>query len=201
LSNLRKKCHSLATDPHLTDILLGGIESWLKNIPCKLLDLPPEYQKLLQEQNQIGWVHVFQGRISTSWQRLQQYHYSGLKPVKGRNGMSWSCSILSFVFTEWVILWEARNKAVHGIDTSTCAQSKHSQALRELEILYSYGHNVLQRNWSLFYDDLAVHQEQLTRSIRQWLNSYKDLLLHSLKEAKIKSLQQVRPITTYFGAA
>jgi hypothetical protein len=131
---------------------------------------------------------------------MQQYHYSGLKPVKGRDGMSWSRSILSFVFTEWVTLWEARNKAVHGIDKSTRVQSKHSQALRELEILYSHRHNVLQRHRSLFYDNLAVHQEQPTRSIRQWLNSYKDLLLHSLKEAKIKSLQHVRPITNYFGA-
>jgi hypothetical protein len=35
----------------------------------------------------------------------------------------------------------------------------------------------------------------------QWLNTYKDLLLISLKEAKTKSLQHVRPITNYFGAA
>jgi hypothetical protein len=102
LSNMRKKCHSLATDPYLTDILLGGLESWLTNSPCGVLDSPPKYQLLMDEQNQIGWVHVFQGWISKSWQRLQQYHYSGLKPVKGCDGMSWSCSILSYVFTEWL---------------------------------------------------------------------------------------------------
>jgi hypothetical protein len=98
-------------------------------------------------------------------------------------------------------LWEAQNKAVHGNNASTRAQAKHSQAIRELEILYSHRQNVLQRNRSLFYDNLATHQEQPTRSFRQWLNSYKDLLLHSLKEAKIKSLQHVHPITNYFGAA
>jgi hypothetical protein len=126
---------------------------------------------------------------------------TGLKPVKGRDRMSWSRSMLSYVFTEWVTLWEARNKAVHGKDISTRAQAKHSQALRELEILYSHRHNVLQRDRSLFYNDLATNQEQPTRSIPQWLNSYKDLLLYSLKEARIKSLQHVRPITNYFGAA
>jgi hypothetical protein len=145
---------------------------------------------------------VFQGRISKSWQSLQQYHYSGLKPVKGRDGMSWSHCILSYVFTEWLSLWEARNKAVHGKDDLTRAQAKHdSQVIRELDILYSHRHHVLQQDRSLFYDDFESHQEQPTRSIRQWLNTYKDLLLHSLKEAKNKSLQHVRPITDYFGAA
>jgi hypothetical protein len=61
-----------ATDPYLTDILLGGLESWLNNVPFDVLDLPPEYQILMNEQNQIGWVHVFQGRILMSWQRPQQ---------------------------------------------------------------------------------------------------------------------------------
>jgi hypothetical protein len=144
---MHKKCHSLATDPYLTDILLGGLESWLNNLPCDVLDLPPQYQILMNEQNQIGWVHVFQDRILMSWQRLQQYHYSGLKPVKGRNGISWSRNMLSYVFTEWLTLWEAPQKAVHGKDSSTQAQARHSQALRELKILYSHRHQVLQQDW------------------------------------------------------
>jgi hypothetical protein len=43
--------------------------------------------------------------------------------------------------------------------------------------------------------------KQPTKSIRQWLNTYHDLLLHSLKEAKVKSLLHVCPITSYFQSA
>jgi hypothetical protein len=139
--NLRKKCHNLSTDQCLLDILLSGIESWLTQTPFDSSEFPSEYQILIREQTAIGWVHLFQGRITNSWQRMQQYHYSGLRPVKGRDGAFWSRSILAHIFLEWLLLWDARNKLVHGNDSVS-----RSQAIRELEILYSYRNQVLQRD-------------------------------------------------------
>jgi hypothetical protein len=150
ISNLRKKCHSLSTDQWLIDILIAGIQSYLSHTPFDSTEYPAEYQSLISEQTTIGWVQIFQGRLSTSWQQIQQYHYSGLKPIKGRDGASWSRNIISFIFAEWVLLWEARNKLVHGDDTTTQAQAKHNQAIRALEILYSYRDQVLQRDRSFY---------------------------------------------------
>jgi hypothetical protein len=111
----------------------------------------------------------------------------------------WSRSIISHVFTQWIVLWEARNKSVHGEDSSAQAKSKNDQAMRELEILYSFKDQVLHRDRQLFFDDIApAHKEKTTSSIRQWLNSYRSLLLQSLKEAKIKSLSNVRTLDHYF---
>jgi hypothetical protein len=180
---------------------MSGIESWLSQTPFDSSEFPSEYQAVIREQTAIGWVHLFQGRMTNSWQRMQQYHYSGLRPVKGRDGAFWTRSIISHIFSEWLLLWDARNKSVHGNDTTSRSQAKHDQAIRELEILYSYRHQVLQRDRSLYFDSIELHREQPTKSIRQWLNTYKDLLLHSLKEAKIKSLLHVRPITSYFNTA
>jgi hypothetical protein len=81
------------------------------------------------------------------------------------------------------------------------SQVKHDQAIRELEILYSYRNQVLQRDRPLYNDSIELHREKPTKSNHQWLNSYRDMLLHSLKEAKIKSLLHVRPITSYFNPA
>jgi hypothetical protein len=169
--------------------------------PFDSSEFPANYQTLIREQTMIGWKHLFQGRITTSWQRMQQYHYSGLRPVQGRDGASWSRSILAFIFSEWLLLWDSRNKSVHGNDSVSRSQAKHNQAIRELEILYSFRHQVLQRDRSLYYDSIELHRAKPTQSIRQWLNSYRDLLLHSLKEAKVKSLLHVRPITSYFNPA
>jgi hypothetical protein len=85
----------------------------------------------------------FQGGIQKGNKWMQQCHYLGLKPVKRFNGTSWSWNILSFVFAEWVVLWEAHNKAVHDTDMSTGAHTKCAQAIRELEILYSHRNHVL----------------------------------------------------------
>jgi hypothetical protein len=125
------------------------------------------------------------------------------RPTSGQRSrqQSWSRNMISYVFAEWVLLWKARNDAVHGDNTSTRAQAKHSQAIRELEILYSFRDQVLQRDRSLYFPSLEFHMEQPTRSLRPWLNLYRDLLLHSLKEATFKSLMHVRPTTNYFNLA
>jgi hypothetical protein len=79
--------------------------------------------------------HFPRPHLAKSWAQFQQQHYSGLKPVKGRNSTFWNHSIISHVFTQWIVLWEARNKSVHGEDSFAQAKSKHDQAIRELEIL------------------------------------------------------------------
>jgi hypothetical protein len=162
LDGLKKKCHSLSTDPILTDILLDSLWGWLDQTNVHPLDYPIEYQTLLHKQTTIDWVQLFQGGITTSWQRMQHYHYSSLKPVKGRDGASWSRNILSYVFAKWYQLWKAQNKEVHGNDASTRAQSKHAQALQELEILYSLWEQVLQRGRSLYSESLEIHQQEST---------------------------------------
>jgi hypothetical protein len=98
---------------------------------------------------------------------MQQYHYFGLCPVKGRDGAFWSRSILAHIFSKWLLLWDARNKSVHGNDSISRSQAKHNQAIRELEILYSHRHLVLQRDRSLYFESLDLHREQSTKSIRQ----------------------------------
>jgi hypothetical protein len=198
LSSLRKKCHSIATDQALTDILLIGIESWLNATAPDFSTIPTLYDHVIRDQTQIGWNHIFQGRFAISWSSMQQQHYSGLKPVKGRDGQFWTRTIISHIFTHWITLWEARNKSVHGNDTSTMAKAKHDQAIRELEILYSFRDRVLHRDRSLFFEDLSIHKDKPTFSIRQWLNSFKTLILQSMKEAKTKSLSNVHTLDHYF---
>jgi hypothetical protein len=138
LTTLRKQCHSLSTDQALTDILLTGVEARLSDSVPDFSTIPDKYHQIVKDQSIIGWNHIFQGRLAKSWAQFQQHHYSGLKPVKGRDGMFWTRSIISHVFTQWIVLWEARTKSVHGADSSAQAKSKHDQAMRELEILYSF---------------------------------------------------------------
>jgi hypothetical protein len=48
-----------------------------------------------------------------------------------------------------------------------------------------------------FFDDSSTHKDKPTSSIRQWLNSYKTLILQSMKDAKTKSLSHVRTLDHY----
>jgi hypothetical protein len=61
-------------------------------------------------------------------------------------------------------------------------------------------HKVLNRDQKkLFYPTLEDHKAQPTRSIHQWINTYKPLLLQSAKDAQANALLNVRVLTHYFG--
>ena len=160
---------------------------------------PPDYQQLIKEQNTIGWEHIFQGRLTTQWATIQQWHYLGYPKVKGRDGQSWSRKMLLHIFDHWNTLWDSRNQDRHGKDLTTRAKAIKEQTIRELEILYSIRHTVLQRDSNLYYDNIDEHKAKPTNTIRQWINTYQPLILKSAKDAKTNSLLHVKPITTYFG--
>ena len=90
LATLTTKCHSLKTDPTSTNILLGGLRSWLDDTPFLPGNFPPDYHALIEEQASIGWAHFFQGRITTKWAETQQWYYNGFPKVRGQDGHSWS---------------------------------------------------------------------------------------------------------------
>jgi hypothetical protein len=198
LSNLRKHCVKLRTDPELRTILCEGLRCWLEDVPFEESHYPANFQRLLAEQKTIGWGQVFQGRISLDWALNQQYYYNWIPKVKGEDGPNWSKSILQFIFSQWNILWDTRNKEIHGKDDATRAIARNTQAHRELAVLYSMRDKVLHRDQHLFYTSLDDHLEQPTRSIRQWINTYKPLLLQSRKDAEDNSLLHVRTLDHYF---
>jgi hypothetical protein len=109
----------------ITDILLTGVEAWLSDSAPDFSTIPDEYHQIVKDQSIIGWNHIFQGCLAKTWAQFQQQHYSGLKPVKGRDGTFWSRSIISHVFTQWIVLWEARNKSVHYIFDKAYAPARY----------------------------------------------------------------------------
>jgi hypothetical protein len=200
IDSLQRKCDTLSTSPILSEILHAGLKSWLCQEPFDATEYTGEYKELIQIQSTIGWSHFFQGRIALKWSEIQQQHYSGLPPVKGRDGSSWSRNIILYIFTQWVDLWKARNEIVHGNNASTRAEADKSQAIRELEVLYSVRKEILHRDQHIFTIPIEEHKEKPTHIIRQWLNTYSSLISQSLKEAKIRSLHHVRTMDHYFGA-
>jgi hypothetical protein len=69
LAEVRKACETRSTRPRLKDILVDGIQGWLESDDPECYQLESsinddEFQRLIQQQNQIGWKQVFLGRFS-----------------------------------------------------------------------------------------------------------------------------------------
>ena len=87
----------------------------------------------------------------------------------------------------------------HGKDSTLKSKALHDQAVRELEILYTYKHKVLQRDQNIFVKDIDYHIKGDTNYIRQWINTHQEVILKSMKDAKLLSILNVRTLYTYFA--
>ena len=158
----------LRRDPPLKSIHIHGISSWLGQTPIDGTGIPNQYHQLIQEQQDIGWYHVFLARFSTQWTQLQsqylQLHHSTNDNLSGKK---WTKAIGTTIIASWLELWTQRNQARHGSDTSQKAIAQREQAVRELEILYSYQNRVLQRDRVIFDRYITYHTNSTTNYIRQ----------------------------------
>ena len=201
IKKLHAKCKALHTDPVLTSILTQGLQHWLNLTPFDEGGIPEAYQRLLLEQREIGWYHVFVGRLSLQWAACQSRYLSHSPHLsKKLSGPKWTNQIATFIITNWLELWDIRNKDRHGRDQKGKQKSLHDQAMRELTILYSFKEKVLQRHHTIFDQSLDDIQNKPSHYIRQWLNTHQAVILKSAKDAKVLSLLGVRPLTSYFPA-
>ena len=199
LEKVSKECKALHTDPVLQTILQHGLRSWLGLRPFDDRGIPTHYHDLIQDQLAIGWYHVFLGRMSVQWSKMQDDHLrrSQIK-IKGVTGETWTRKIASVIIASWCELWDLRNKDRHGRDAAHKKVALHDQVTREIEILYQYQHKVLQRDRTIFALDLPDQLLKPTKVLRQWINTNQKVILKSSADAKLLSLLNVRTLPTYF---
>ena len=96
--------------------------------------------------------------------------------------------------------WESRNSAQHGIDPITRELALYGQAQREITELYNYHHSVLPGDKTLFYATLTIHweMEPTSNGLRQWLNTWKPVVLQSIQTTIASGTAQNHSIQQYF---
>ena len=72
LITIHKVTDKLHTQPMLQEILLKGLLTWFENKYFNPDQYDHRYRKLLSQQASIGWRQLFNGRLSSEWQRLQE---------------------------------------------------------------------------------------------------------------------------------
>jgi hypothetical protein len=108
-SSIRVKCDNLRTCPILTIILLDGISKWLKGGTLSQYRCELRYHQLIQEQNDIGWRHIVNGRLPLQWSELQGRDYLfeiNNKQKKHLSGRTLRTSaIIQEVWRHWQVVW------------------------------------------------------------------------------------------------
>jgi hypothetical protein len=68
ITSIRKRCGNMKTREMLTTILTDGIQVWFTEATLQPGNYPHAFRQLIQEQNDIRWRQLFNGRISNDWQ-------------------------------------------------------------------------------------------------------------------------------------
>ena len=188
------------TRPFLSDLLLTGLSKWLRNKPAIFFDFLPTYNSLIFHQTRIGWKQLFVGRFVVEWSDLQQDYLvlQGITSTK-YSGTSWITGAIQIIWTHVYSNWEARNADLHGLrELATRELAQYAQAQWETEEIYSQCSLVQPRDRDVFYSNTHKHfqKESTARGLKQWLNTWKPLILQASRMASQEVQTAIIPSMT-----
>ena len=144
---------------------------------------------------------MFVRRFVFEWSNLQQ-DYIVLQTIvsKKHSGTSWITGLIQIIWNHVYHNWEARNADLHGVDAATRESAQYVQAQRETEEIYSQCSLVQPRDRDVFYSNTNEHfqEEPTDHGLRQWLNTWKLLLLRSIQDSTATGTHRTHSIRDFF---
>jgi len=200
VQSIRKTCDYIDTRPMLMDILLDGMSNWFDGGDVLEPNLyPPQYHRLINQQNNVGWRQLFSGRMSREWSRLQDDHLCVSKLAgKTRTGRLWTTTIITAVWKQWDIVWKLRNGVIHGQDSTSRAIILRQKAEWQIKTIYDNRELYLPKDQEILFDTVEEHLTLPTMSLLNWYNTYFPMFAHSARQAQKNAVNGVRSIRSYF---
>ena len=188
-------------------ILIDGVNGWLHSADPGAYQLEDavyddEFRRLIDQQNQIGWNQLFMGRFGDEWANMQGNYYAtrpDYTPKQRKTGARWQVAIIAVFWDTWYVLWERRNKDIHGADSKQQADIERQDAMRTLRDLYDKRDHYEPSARDLLMKDIAEHTTKSTWQIRNWIAINEPILRASLRRVKKKAISGMRSIRQYFA--
>ena len=74
---------------------------------------PVNYHKTIWSQRRIRWQHMFAGKLSSQeWLYLPEER-TNTTTTRKQDSYTWGASIVQILLSQYIVLWELRNKEVH----------------------------------------------------------------------------------------
>ena len=198
------------TQDTLANLLLQGVMSYVREEPTPEIHIPTPYQKLWDQQTQLGWSGLFTGLLSTEWHRLQEQYLRTCPSTipagpherphrKPKTVQLWIAKLIERFQREWKKLWQLRNSAQHGApdDPQSQAAAKRKHLLQEIRQITDL-HDYLP---PLYQNIIEVHQQhQLnmqTTALESWLVTWGTLYQKIAHRAIAASKIGLQSITNF----
>ena len=194
-TTLKRKLQLSNTDPSIISIISYVISAHMKPERADLVDHKEDnlLEMAIQGQFDIGWKHMFLGRLSVWWSRKQNdfvRNNSHLCP-QGKHTVNNSYLTWRKTFTYALIqygleLWKERNIILHGVTHKDQGYIRRQKAIATATDLFREGEDtvpLLQRRLFINFDQ---RMEGRTRAIEQWIHLVQ--IAQKMRTAELKTL-------------
>ena len=144
---------------------------------------------------------MFVSRFIYEWSDLKQ-DYLVLQRIVSKKylGTSWITGVIQIIWKHVYQNWDASYADLHGVDAAMRESAKYAQAQRETEEIYSQRSLVQPQDRDVFYSNTNKHfqKEPTAHRLRQWLNTWKPLLLRSIQDGITTGTNHTHSIHDFF---
>ena len=182
-----EKLDKLKTDHKLKETLCVVIADWMENNKVEINEFPQKYHDTLITQETIGWSHMFAGHISQEWIKLfEESMFANTNKNQHNHSYLWSTSVVEVILSEFVCLWEIRNKEVHGKTKERNETLRKKKLTIETKRLNPMKDETRPGNQFLFHDSINEFTEKSSaKRIGSGVCSFHNAIKNSVKIERI----------------
>jgi hypothetical protein len=112
--HLEKNLHDHGSSELTNLIEIGLLSSLEKDGTADLSYVSAEWNTAIRDQNSIGWIHIYRGRIAKSMIKAMDEHYATLGVNRMKyTGERWAKQLINNLWKTVLELWSTRNDLIH----------------------------------------------------------------------------------------
>jgi hypothetical protein len=171
------------------------------NFSIDTSEYPRDLQRLVTQQQSIGWRQLFNARFSEEWSRLQDDFYvtsARHKHNKRLTGARWQATIIGVFWDHWDLLWVQQNQDVHGADKASKTAAIRLDVDRTLSELYRTKEHLDEPVRQLMRATEEEHRREPTWVTQNWIAVHGPLIRENLRVVQARAKSGMRHIRSYF---
>ena len=152
------------TDPILRQMILHGLQSWLQ-LPSTPPTLDPPYVQIWDDQQEVGWQSLLEGRMVVGWASRQDDFFRSREYSHTRTGLRWLTSLLLQLMNIAWDQWEHRNGILHHATLG----ARHQELLQLVQQEFATGPGSYPALERLFAPSLTRISTRTATQLEQWI--------------------------------
>jgi hypothetical protein len=196
MSALRRKMKALSTKFAVEETFGTALCDWMEHGKVVISSFPPKFEAALKSQERIGWRHIFSGKLSQHWLRLQGDVH--LEDGKVRNDYLWGASIIEVILLKFMELWELRNDEVHGKTEEVQEHRRKFRLSGKVRELDKFKQDARPADMGLFHDNVELYIEEANAvTLANYISSHTKAIKNSVRKWTSRSQDGVKSIVDW----